>query len=86
MLTARDYADLPPPSVRQTLIAARVPELERGLDQDLAISSDQSMPKPTIRQRIAAKLKSMVVAETPGPSAYDTAGYYPVRRASGRAA
>jgi hypothetical protein len=80
MLTARDYADLPPPTVREALIAARVPELERGLDHDLAIASDQAMPKPTFRQRIAARLKSMVVAETPASSSYDTAGYYPVRR------
>lgn len=85
MLTARDYTDLPPPTVREALIAARVPEIERGIDQDLAIACEQVMPKPSMRDRIAAKLKAFVVAEAPAAS-YDNAGYYPVRRSSGRAA
>jgi len=85
MFIARDPSALPGPSVRAELIAARVTEIVGDVAQHLAIASDQAMPRPTFRQRVASKLKSMVLADAPAPAAFDTGGYYPVRRTSVRA-
>lgn len=75
--TPRDV--LPPPTVRAALIAARVTEVAGDVGQHLAIASEQAMPKPTFRARMAARLRAMT-SPPPAPAAYDASGYYPVRR------